>query len=259
VKRRNSGPSSLQPLATDSRPGPSDEGEPPAAALPPLQAGDSEGNRPRVGGESLDDLPRHSGSPSPGAPLLPVRRLAYRGTGPQAVRGRRGARTPIASWGRAGSARAGPGPEPTRGQAVEGRGRAIRLNGDAWLGVHGGPLPGFTVTKAGSACSARTLQPDLGGGAGGVGADVGVADVLAAGALGRGLPESPPTRHAGGTGPASLTQVMAGTGTSRRIPRLDRRAASGPCPQRRTSRAAARAGITAFRGSTSFPPALLMN
>jgi len=35
-------------------------------------------------------------------------------------------------------------------------------------------------------------QPDVGRGAGAVGADVGVADVLAAGALGPGLPESTP-------------------------------------------------------------------
>jgi hypothetical protein len=35
-------------------------------------------------------------------------------------------------------------------------------------------------------------QPDLGGYAGAIHADVGVADLLAAGAFGRGLPESTP-------------------------------------------------------------------
>jgi hypothetical protein len=48
-------------------------------------------------------------------------------------------------------------------------------------------------------------QPDLGGGAGAVGPDVGVADVQAAGALGPGLPQSTPARHAGAVGFTPLT------------------------------------------------------
>src|SRR5262249_32040217 len=42
-------------------------------------------------------------------------------------------------------------------------------------------------------------QPDLGWGAGAVGTDVGVADVLAAGAFGPGLPQSPPAGSAAGS------------------------------------------------------------
>src|SRR5262245_48200757 len=49
-------------------------------------------------------------------------------------------------------------------------------------------------------------QPDLGRGAGAVGPDVGVADLLAAGALGPGLPEPTPSRWAGDTGLAPLTR-----------------------------------------------------
>jgi hypothetical protein len=56
------------------------------------------------------------------------------------------------------------------------------------------------------------FQSDLGWRAGAVGPDVGVADLLATGAFGPGLPESPPSRHAGSAGPASLTRVMAGGG-----------------------------------------------
>jgi hypothetical protein len=43
-------------------------------------------------------------------------------------------------------------------------------------------------------------QADLGRGASAIGPDVGVADVLAAGALGAGLPQPTPSWHAGGTG-----------------------------------------------------------
>ena len=49
-------------------------------------------------------------------------------------------------------------------------------------------------------------QPDLGRGAGAVGADVGVADVLAARAFGPGVPQSTPARHAGGAGLALVTR-----------------------------------------------------
>ena len=48
-------------------------------------------------------------------------------------------------------------------------------------------------------------QPDLGRGAGPTGADVGVADRLAAGAFDPGLPQSTPSRHPGGARLASLT------------------------------------------------------
>jgi hypothetical protein len=45
----------------------------------------------------------------------------------------------------------------------------------------------------------------LGGSKGASGADVGVADLLAAGAFGPGLPQSTPSGHAGGSGPAPVT------------------------------------------------------
>jgi hypothetical protein len=51
-------------------------------------------------------------------------------------------------------------------------------------------------------------QPDVGRGAGAVDPDVGVADMLAAGALGPGLPESTPSRYAGA---AVLTPLTDGT------------------------------------------------
>src|SRR5262249_20532850 len=50
-------------------------------------------------------------------------------------------------------------------------------------------------------------QPDLGRGAGAVGADVGVADLLATGAFGPGLPEPTPSRRAGSPGPAPVTHL----------------------------------------------------
>jgi hypothetical protein len=49
-------------------------------------------------------------------------------------------------------------------------------------------------------------RPDLGGGVGAGGADVGVADVLAARAFGPGLPKSTPSQHAGSPGPAPVTR-----------------------------------------------------
>src|SRR5262249_16288042 len=69
---------------------------------------------------------------------------------------------------------------------------------------------------------------------GAVGADVGVAELLATGAFGLGLPESTPSRHAGSAGPASLTRVMAGACTNRSITRPDGRGASESGPERRT-------------------------
>ena len=48
-------------------------------------------------------------------------------------------------------------------------------------------------------------QPDVGGCAGTVGADVGVADLLAARAFGPGFPQSTPAGHAGGPGLAPVT------------------------------------------------------
>src|SRR5262249_2474910 len=48
-------------------------------------------------------------------------------------------------------------------------------------------------------------QPDLGRGAGAVGPDVGMADVLAAGAFGPGLPQSIPTGHAGASSFSAVT------------------------------------------------------
>src|SRR5262249_52044309 len=77
-------------------------------------------------------------------------------------------------------------------------------------------------------------QPDVGGCAGAVGADVGVAELLATGAFGLGLPESTPWRHGGSAGPASLTRVLAGACTNRSITRPDGRGASGSGPERRT-------------------------
>src|SRR5262249_24494165 len=77
-------------------------------------------------------------------------------------------------------------------------------------------------------------EADVGGCAGAVGPDVGVADVLATGAFGPGLPQSTPSRHAGSAGPASLTRVMAGACTNRSITRPDGRGASGSGPERRT-------------------------
>src|SRR5262249_59720254 len=85
--------------------------------------------------------------------------------------------------------------------------------------------------RGGQPGQGRGRQRRRGGGAGAVGADVGVAALLAAGAFGPGLPESAPSRRAGGAGPASLTRVMAGAGTSRRITRPDGRAASRPGPE----------------------------
>ena len=58
----------------------------------------------------------------------------------------------------------------------------------------------------GHATEGLRRQPELGRGAGAVGPDGGVADLLAAGAFARGLPESVPSRHAGGAGPASLSR-----------------------------------------------------
>src|SRR5262249_4101770 len=49
-------------------------------------------------------------------------------------------------------------------------------------------------------------QPDLGRSASSGGADVGVADVLATGAAGRGLPQSTASRPAGGPGFAPVTR-----------------------------------------------------
>src|SRR5262249_18763777 len=48
-------------------------------------------------------------------------------------------------------------------------------------------------------------QPALGGGAGAVGADVGVADLLAARAFGPGLPQPTPSRQTSGPGLAPVT------------------------------------------------------
>src|SRR5262249_12007158 len=48
-------------------------------------------------------------------------------------------------------------------------------------------------------------QPDLGRRAGAVGAEVGVADLLAAGAFGPGPPQSTPAGHTGGPGLAPVT------------------------------------------------------
>jgi len=47
-------------------------------------------------------------------------------------------------------------------------------------------------------------QPDLGRGASAIRADVGVADVLATGALGPGLPEPTPSRYTNGPGVAPV-------------------------------------------------------
>src|SRR5262249_38631603 len=96
-------------------------------------------------------------------------------------------------------------------------------------------------------------QPDLGWRAGSVGPDVGVTDLLATGAFGPGLPESPPSRHAGSAGPASLTRVMAGVGTSRRLTRPDGRAARGPGRERRTSRCRNQGGHYGFPRLIVFP------
>jgi hypothetical protein len=65
-------------------------------------------------------------------------------------------------------------------------------------------------------------QPDLGRGAGAVGSDVGVADVLAAGAFGPGLPQSTPAGHTGGSGLAPVTYRAA--------LRLEAQAGWGPPP-----------------------------
>jgi transposase len=77
---------------------------------------------------------------------------------------------------------------------------------------------------------------------------IGVADLLATGAFGPGLPESTPSRHAGGAGPASLTRVMAGAGARRRITRPDGRAARGPGPERRTGRCGRQGGHNGSSG-----------
>ena len=83
-------------------------------------------------------------------------------------------------------------------------------------------------------------QPDLGRCAGAVGADVGVADVLAAGAFGPGLPQSTPARHAGGAGLAPVNYrafSLASPAGRGRIPAADSespevRARHGPSRQR---------------------------
>jgi len=59
-------------------------------------------------------------------------------------------------------------------------------------------------------------QPDLGRRTSPVRADVGVADVLAAGALGPGLPESTPPGHAGGPGHILVTHRTHSLALTRR-------------------------------------------
>ena len=83
-------------------------------------------------------------------------------------------------------------------------------------------------------------QPDLGGGAGAVGPDVGVADVLAAGAFVPGLPQSTPAGPAGGVGLALVNYLafsLASPAGRGRIPAADSelpevRARHGPSRQR---------------------------
>src|SRR5262249_9986927 len=85
------------------------------------------------------------------------------------------------------------------------RGRRVQVSSSARAGRHqlargaGDPLRGHPPQGLGR-------QPDLGRRAGAVVADVGVADVLAAGALGPGLPQSTPAGHADDPGPAPVTR-----------------------------------------------------
>ena len=95
-------------------------------------------------------------------------------------------------------------------------------------------------------CSPRTLlaawgwQPHLGEGAGAISPDVGVADVLAAGAFGLGLPQSTPAGHGGGVGlaPVNYRVISLASPAGRgRIPAADSelpevRARHSPCRQR---------------------------
>src|SRR5262249_59942769 len=81
-------------------------------------------------------------------------------------------------------------------------------------------------------------QPDVGRGAGAVGADVGVADVLAAGAFGLGLPQPTPAGQAAGPGLApvnyhdfSLASPWPGAGEYRQR--------TGSCPRSEYGTAAA--------------------
>lgn len=97
-------------------------------------------------------------------------------------------------------------------------------NGCAELPIHFG-----VIFADGPEC-----QTDPASGAAAVGAEIDVADLLAAQAFRLGLAESVPWWRAGGTGRASLTGLAAGAGANRRIARRDggdRQAGSGtPVP-----------------------------
>src|SRR5262249_41721139 len=83
-------------------------------------------------------------------------------------------------------------------------------------------------------------EPDLGGRAGASRADVGVADVLATGALGPGLLELTPSRHTSRPGLAPVTHRANSRSVNRR---LGYRLPAGSTPQSNT---------TFFPGTTDY-------
>src|SRR5262249_26493688 len=106
---------------------------------------------------------------------------------------------------------------------------SARPGRDQLAGGGGPPLRGHPAEGLGR-------QPGLGGGAGAVGADGGVAELLATRGVRPGLSWANSSPHARSAcpGPASLTRVRAGACTNRSITRPDGRGASGSGPERRT-------------------------